>query len=210
MGEGEASVLLQVAPGADLHDPAWDWMATHEMVHLGSPSLSRRHLWLEEGLATYVEPLARAAVGDLSAEAVWRDMVRGLPKGEPEPDDRGLDHTSSWASTYWGGALFCMQADIAIRRATGGAQSLRSALRAVLDAGGDARSGWTIDRFLDTADRVVGSPVMRKLYGQMALARHEIDLPALWASLGVVSDGKRVSFDDRAPEAALRRALTSP
>jgi hypothetical protein len=201
-------VLLQVAPGADLRDPSWDWVATHEMVHLGAPSLPRRHLWLEEGLATYVEPIARAAVGDLQARVVWRDMVGGMPRGEPGPGEHGLDHTATWASTYWGGALFCLEADLEIRRATGGAKSLRSALRAVLAAGGDARAWWPIERFLSVADAAVGRPVLRQLYRKMALGRHEVDLARLWALLGVVPGPGGVSFDDRAPEAALRRSIT--
>jgi hypothetical protein len=210
MGDGEASVLLQIAPGADLHDRAFDWIATHEMVHLGAPDLPRRHLWLEEGLATYVEPLARALVGDLDVTTVWREMVQGMPQGEPDARDRGLDRSSSWASTYWGGALFCLEADLAIRRATGGAHSLRSALRAVQAAGGDARASWPIERFLDTADRSVGQPVLRGVYENMALRRHTVDLPRLWAALGVISRGNSVVFDDSAPEAAARRAFTSP
>jgi hypothetical protein len=207
MGDGDASVLLQVAPGADLHDPSWDWMATHEMVHLANPGLSRRHLWLEEGLATYVEPLARAAVGDMAPEIVWREMVRGMPHGEPAPGERGLDHTATWGSTYWGGALFCLEADLAIRRATGGGQSLQTALRAVLEAGGDARTRWPIERLLAVADGAVGQPVLRQLYQKMALSRHEVDLPRLWATLGVVPGRRGVSFDDAAPEAALRREI---
>jgi hypothetical protein len=209
MGDGEASVLLEVAPGADLRDPEWDWMATHEMVHLASPSLPRRHLWLEEGLATYVEPIARAAVGDMTAAVVWREMVQGMPRGEPGPGEHGLDRSGTWASTYWGGALFCLEADLEIRRATGGAQSLQSALRAVLAAGGDARARWAIDRFLDVADAALGRPVLRPLYERMALTRGEVDLPALWARLGVVAGHGGVTFDDRAPEAALRRSITT-
>jgi hypothetical protein len=208
MGDGDASVLLQVAPGANLGDGRWDWMATHEMVHLAGPNLPRRHLWLEEGLATYVEPIARAAVGEVPEAAVWRDMVQGMPRGEPEPGERGLDHTSTWASTYWGGALFCLEADLEIRRVTGGAQSLRSALRAVLAAGGDARERWSMDRFLATADGAVGQPVLRRLYEKMALSRHEVDLTRTWSSLGVIVGRNGVSFDDRAPEAALRRSIT--
>jgi hypothetical protein len=210
MGDGASSVLLQIAPGADLHDRAWDWMATHEMVHLGAPDLPRRHLWLEEGLATYVEPLARALVGDMDVATVWREMVQGMPQGEPEPGDSGLDHTRSWASTYWGGALFFLEADLEIRRATGGQRSLQTALRAVIAAGGDARATWTIDRFLDTADRSIGRPVLRPLYDRMARARHEVDLERLWRQLGVARRGREVVLDDRAPEAALRRSFTTP
>ena len=62
-----------------------DWTMTHEFVHTALPSLSPDHHWLEEGLATYVEPIARAQIGTLSAEQVWGGMVRDMGKGEPQP-----------------------------------------------------------------------------------------------------------------------------
>ena len=71
-----------------------DWVMTHEMVHLALPSVPDEHHWIEEGIATYVEPIARAQVGDLSPETVWRELVDGLPKGLPAPGDRGLDKHS--------------------------------------------------------------------------------------------------------------------
>lgn len=40
---------------------------THEMVHLAFPSVPDQHHWIEEGLATYVEPIARARASEISA-----------------------------------------------------------------------------------------------------------------------------------------------
>ena len=106
--------LSRFATDLSLHD---DWVMTHEMVHLALPSVPDEHHWIEEGIATYVEPIARAQVGDLSQETVWRELVDGLPKGLPAPGDRGLDNTHTWGRTYWGGALFCLMADIEIHNA---------------------------------------------------------------------------------------------
>jgi hypothetical protein len=44
----------------------------------------------------------------------------------------------------------------------------------------------------------------------MALAPGSVDLAALWKRLGVRVDGGRVVFDDGAPLAALRLAITAP
>ena len=95
-----------------------DWVLTHEMVHLAFPSVPEEHHWIEEGSATYIEPIARARAGDLTPEKVWGDLVDGLPQGLPQPGDRGLDFTPTWGRTYWGGALFCLLADIEIRKRT--------------------------------------------------------------------------------------------
>ena len=85
-----------------------DWMMVHEMVHLAFPRVAQQHHWIEEGLATYVEPWARLGIGQLAPETIWKDLVEGLPKGLPAADDKGLDHTPTWGRTYWGGALFCL------------------------------------------------------------------------------------------------------
>jgi hypothetical protein len=53
------------------------------MVHLAFPSVPQNHHWIEEGLATYVEPIARARGGNLTAEKIWVDMVEGMPQGLP-------------------------------------------------------------------------------------------------------------------------------
>ena len=89
-GTGGASILFTLGTEVDLAEARRSWELVHEMVHLGFPSLARRHIWVEEGLATYVEPIARARVGELSAGKVWGDLVRGLPQGLPRQGDEGL------------------------------------------------------------------------------------------------------------------------
>ncbi|MDF2694828.1 MAG: hypothetical protein K0S65_3211, partial [Labilithrix sp.] len=103
---GGGAIFVRVGERATaraLHD---DWVLVHEMVHLAFPSVAREHDWAEEGLATYVEPFARARAGLLTAEDAWSGLADGLPNGLPGPNDRGLDHTPTWGRTYWGGALF--------------------------------------------------------------------------------------------------------
>ena len=67
-----------------------DWTMTHEFVHTAFPSLPDDNHWMEEGLATYIEPIARVQAGFLTPEKIWGDMVRDMSKGEPGPGDRGL------------------------------------------------------------------------------------------------------------------------
>ncbi|MFX9973388.1 hypothetical protein ABTP41_19485, partial [Acinetobacter baumannii] len=76
------------------------------------PDMAERYAWLSEGLAVYVEPIARVQAGDLTVSAIWQAMMRDMPQGLPEPGDRGLDNTDTWGRRYWGGALFCLLADI--------------------------------------------------------------------------------------------------
>ncbi|HEY5742739.1 MAG TPA: hypothetical protein VIS99_09370, partial [Terrimicrobiaceae bacterium] len=184
-----------------------DWLLTHEMVHLGFPSLPERHHWLEEGLATYIEPIARVRIGILTPERAWADLVEGLPQGQPQAGDRGLDYTPTWGRTYWGGALFCLRADVAIRQRTANQHGLEDALRAVLAAGGSIDREWPIDRVIEVGDDAVGVPILRELYNEMSADPVVVDLKSLWQQLGIQQKGGRVSFDDTAPLAKIRDAI---
>ncbi len=184
-----------------------DWVLTHEMVHLGFPSLARRHHWMEEGLATYVEPLGRVRAGDLDEAKVWADLVDDLPQGLPRDGDRGLDLTPTWGRTYWGGALFWLVADVAIRERTGNRKGLEHALRAIAAAGGTIETPWAIDRVIAVGDAATGVPVLRETYDRMKDTPAAVDLDALWRRLGVRRTAGKISFDPDAPLAAVRRAI---
>jgi hypothetical protein len=189
---------------------AQDWMLTHEMVHLAFPSMADEHHWIEEGIATYVEPIARIQAGQMTALQMWTDLARDMRKGVPDPDDKGLDHTHTWASTYWGGALFCFMADVRIREQTNNKKGLQDALRGILNAGGDIRYDWTVEDALKAGDQATGVQVLIGLYGKMKDQPMPVDLSAMWKQLGIDSDGKTVHLNDDAPLAAIRRAITSP
>jgi hypothetical protein len=208
LGNGGASMLVPLGRRTGEAELSDDWVLVHEMLHLGFPSLPRQHIWLAEGIATYVEPVARARVGNLSAEAVWRGLLRGAPHGLPGPDDQGLDNTHTWGRTYWGGALFCLLADLEIRERTQNKRSLDDALRAVLEKGGNITARWEIAQVLDIGDGATGLTVLRDLYQSMALKRQDVDLPRLWQRLGIKPSGKALVFDDAAPLASVRRAIT--
>ena len=196
--------LSRLATDSSLHD---DWVMTHEMVHLAFPSVSDDHHWIEEGIATYVEPIGRAQVGDLPAGTVWRELVDGLPKGLPAPGDRGLDNTHTWGRTYWGGALFCLMADIEIHQRTNNRYGLQDALRGIVRAGGNMEHDWPLDRALKAGDDAVGVPVLIELYDRMKATPVTPDLSAMWRDLGVRQSGDSVTFDQTAPQALIVRSI---
>ena len=190
---------------ADLDD---DWRLTHEFFHLGFPDVPERFHWMEEGLSTYLEPLARARIGRLPPERVWKDMVEGMPQGLPEAGDQGLDRTPTWGRTYWGGALFWLLADVEIRERTGNKKSLDDAVRAIWSQGGDGSADWTAEKVLQQGDRATGLKVLEELHQRMGNKPVETDLPALWQRLGVTYRNHRVTLDDRAPLESVRKAMT--
>jgi len=208
-GSGVPTIRMSVGRGSDASDLTIDWMLTHEMVHLAFPRVALEHHWIEEGIATYVEPIARAQAGQLSVELVWRDLVVGLPQGLPRTGDLGLDHTPTWGRIYWGGALFCLLADIEIRKRTANRLGLQHALRGILHDGGNIQSIWPLTVALEQGDAAVGVPVLVELYEQMRATAVDVDLDTLWRELGVsVVDGQ-VIFDEQARLAPIRRAITT-
>ena len=186
-----------------------DWVATHELVHMALPSLPDTQHWLEEGIATYVEPIARVQAGQLTPQRIWGDMVAGMYHGEPEAGDLGLDRTHTWGRTYWGGALFCLMADIEIRQQTGNKRGLQDALTAVVNAGGAIDKDWPVAQILRIGDAATGTTVLETLYTRWSTAPVAVDLPALWKELGIRKEKGDVIFDDSAPAAKLRIAITA-
>jgi len=207
LGHGGASIMVWLGARATEEDLLRDWVLTHEMAHLGLPNLPRAQRWLEEGLATYLEPVARARAGQITEEEAWAGFVTGLPKGLPRGGDGGLDGTRSWGRTYWGGALFYLLADLEIRERTANRRSLDDALRGIVAGGGTIAVRWPAVRALEAGDRATGVDVLRRLHARLGASADNVDLAALWTRLGVRARSGSVTFDDRAPLAAIRRAL---
>lgn len=185
-----------------------DWVMVHEMIHTGLPWLPRRNSWFHEGVAVYVESIARVQAGHMTQEVVLRDFIRQMPRGQP--DKGGFETSQSWAMTYWGGALFCLVADVEIHRRTENRMGLQDALRAINQSGNYGTEGKLID-LLAIGDKATGTSVLADLYAQSARSPVAVDLNGLWKSLGIGygADGT-VKLDDKAPEAALRAAIFAP
>jgi len=207
-GWNRARIRIAVGNATTAAEFADDWMLTHELIHLAFPSVAEEHHWIEEGQATYIEPVARMRVGNLKPERVWGDWVRDMPQGLPKADDRGLDLTPTWGRTYWGGAIFCLLADIEIHKRTRNQKGLETALRAILVAGGNIESDWELERAFKIGDQATGVPVLQELYHKMKDSPSPVDLDHLWEQLGVGHTGGQITFKDDAPMAAIRRAIT--
>ena len=210
MGTAGAAIAIDVGGESTRASLADDWVLVHEMVHTALPDLLGPHHWLEEGLATYVEPIARARAGLKKPEDVWSEWAASMPKGEPEPGDQGLDRTQTWGRTYWGGALFCLVADLQIRERTRDTRSLRDALRAIDAASGGIAASWSMARVIEVGDAATGVPVLRELYDRMSNAPSPVDLDATWKRLGVIADGRGITLDPKAPLASIRDHWLTP
>jgi hypothetical protein len=207
---GTPGALIRITVGSEVTPEELfnDWVLVHEMTHLALPDVGPEHIWLSEGLAVYVEGIARAQAGNRSAADVWAEQTRSMPRGLPQEGDAGLDHTHNWGRTYWGGALFCLLADVEIRRRTDNRVGLQTALRAVTKASGGLVSDWPIERVFAVGDATVGTTVLQDLYARAKDTPLQTDLPSLWRSLGIELDDGTVKLRDDAPLAKIRDAIT--
>ncbi|MGH6908353.1 MAG: hypothetical protein ACREDX_10910 [Aestuariivirga sp.] len=200
--------VIQIRVGNEATEATFmtdDWVMVHEMIHLAFPYMDDRHNWMAEGLAVYVESIARVQAGHVPEAQIWRDFARALPRALPK-ENRGFDLTTSWGMTYWGGALFCLLADIAMREQTDNRAGLQQALRAI-NAKRDFRREWDFRETLEIGDAATGVPVLVKQYEAMRDTPVAVNLPELWTRLGIKLKDNAVTFDDSAPLAAIRKAI---
>jgi hypothetical protein len=203
-------ILISVGRDAGIAETKDDWVLVHEMIHLAFPSMPDEQHWIEEGISTYVEPVARVRTGLMPLNELWQTFIRDMPKGEPGNGDQGLDNTHTWGRTYWGGAIFCLLADVRIRERTGNRKGLQDALRGILNGGGNITEDWDIEKALALGDKATGTTVLKSLYKEMRDKPAPVDLDQLWKKLGVEWKDGSLNYNDKASEAGIRKAITAP
>jgi hypothetical protein len=203
----EAYIRVRLGRAVTAAQLAADWVLVHEMTHLALPDTGEEHAWLSEGIATYVEGVARVQAGNRTEADVWTEELHAMPRGLPQADDRGMDHTHTWGRTYWGGAMFCLLADVQIHERTDNRQGLQEALRAVLEQSGGLSADWPIEKVLRTGDAATGTTVLADLYAKFKDQPVTPDLVGLWKSLGIEASGTSVSLNNSAPRAPVRAAI---
>ena len=208
-GDGDASIRIAVGRRTTLLDLEQDWVLTHEFVHLALPDLPREQLWMEEGLATYVEPIARARRGRLNIAELWSGLVEGIPKGVAHVGGPGLDETDAWGSTYWGGALFWLMATWRSANAPETAAGSRTRLLASPKRAATRRCTGRSRACSRSPTLLSVFRALGALYEKMGPRPMPTDLQAYWQRLGVIERAQDVSFDDTAPLAAIRLAITA-
>jgi hypothetical protein len=202
--------LTQIHVGTGATDIVFsrDWVLVHEMVHTALPELPRRALWLEEGSATWLEPIARAQAGQLAASEVWRQAIEGMPQGTRDASAGGMNGTREWGRLYWGGATFWLLAEIAVYEGSRGRAMLRDALRAINRHSGGNIAEWTPEQMMAAGDAATGTSQLQPLYERFASRPSDIDLGATFRRLGVSVDSTgAVRFDNSAPLAVLAQRI---
>ncbi len=202
LGGAVVTVLVgQQATTKQLYD---DWVLVHEFLHLGSPLMRDTGAWLNEGIATFYEPVLRARAGWKSEDEVWSEWMSQMPRGMPAMTGLGLENAGR-GGIYWGGALFVLMAEIESLQASAGRIGFSDCLRSVLADGGDVTVKWPTMKLLARCDALLGKSVIVPLAEPHIAKGSAMDLDDLWRRLGVsMADNGRVAYDDGAELAWLR------
>ncbi len=205
---GGSTVALFVGANTPRASLDSDWVLVHEFFHLGFPSFRGEGKWLDEGLATYFEPLIRARAGMLTEEQGWAEVIRDMPLGVELCETRGLDHfDGDIRAVYWGGAVVALHADVAARRREENAPGLEQALRAMLAQGWNSRHVVRLRDAIQKVDAGLGAPILEGLAAAYSDHGSPVPLDSVLADLGVERHGDGVLLRDDAKLARVRRAI---
>jgi hypothetical protein len=186
-----------------------DWILVHELFHLGFPSFFDEGKWLDEGLATYYEPIIRVRAGLYTEQELWQEVAEAMPQGVPAFTELGLEHADDFRGIYWGGALASLIADVEARKRDP-KRGLEVGLRALREAGGNACEVWSLSDAITTIDRALGAPTLAPIAAAHAQQGAPFDFEGLLRDLGVVRIAyDRIRLSDQAPLSAVRRAITA-
>jgi len=105
--------------------------------------------------------------------------------------------------------MFCLLADVEMRKRSANRYGLRDGLRTLVMGGNHYGVAMGLEETLRRADQATGTAVLAELYAGMKDQPVTPDLPQLWQDLGVDTAGRGVTLRDDAPLAAVRRAITS-
>ncbi len=188
-GYSRPAITLKIGRDVDMQRLKQHWILVHEMAHLAFPNVDG-HRWLEEGMATYLEPIIRLRAGMLSETKFWRDLARGLPQGQASSSDRGLAYDSSWGRTYWGGALFWFLVDLDLRNQSGNQVGVRKVFRSILARGGNIQTAWSLDDVIRLGDAGTGHHSLKTQADLLVYKGGRVDLTSLWQRLGLEMAGR--------------------
>jgi len=206
---GFPSVVLFFGARAEDSDFERDWVAPHELFHMGNPNVEGRIAWFVEGFTTYYQDVLRARGGVISAEAAWSDLYDGFRRFcDPEEGVSLKDESAQmrrrhkYTRVYWGGACLAFRLDVAIREHSAGKQSLDTVLRELRRKGEE--DSLAEEEIIKALDSAAGQPLARTHLE----ATEPPPLAPLYHHLGIEPTGPdAVRLNDEAPGAQLRKTI---
>ncbi len=209
--DGGEAVQFFVDPTRPLSELLDDWTATHEFSHLMLPYVRER--WISEGFATYYQNVLLARAGIYGERRAWQKLHEGFERGRrsvpgTSPNDARMGG-GGVMKIYWSGAAVALLADLALRRESGGRESLDTVLEQLAACCLPSERSWGGRELFARMDRFASHPVLMDLYNRYADRPGFPDLEPIYDQLGIELRGNRVRLSDHAPAADIRRRIMS-
>jgi len=209
---GGTGVVFYIDETRPLQEFMDDWTATHEFSHMLIPYVSSRDRWLSEGLASYYQNVLRARDGRLSATAAWQELYDGFKRGQNGTYGGSLAQATrtgrhSTMRVYWSGAALMLMADIQLRQASGGRQSLDTALQSLAACCISNGKTWRAREMFERLDELTGTHIMTGLYDRYVPAYGFPDLRSTWDDLGISIHHGKVTLLNSAQMSDIRKSI---
>jgi hypothetical protein len=212
-GAGPQVTLLLKASATD-EQLLGEWVAVHEMLHLGMPWTPDEDSWIQEGFVMYYTEVLRARAGFQTAQEGWQRLHEGFSRGirgggrrTLAEESRLMHRNRAYMRVYWGGAAIALLIDLELRRLWPGRRSLDDVMRYWEQQFANAGGPWSGRDLVKMADDWLGRPVCLPIADRWLPRREFPALEDAYAGLGLeVVDG-RIVFREGAPQARERRAI---
>ncbi len=223
---GGGSVMLMIDDAAEDDALPGEWVALHELLHLGMPLVAEP--WMSEGFVTYYTEIVRARAGLFDEGSQARAALQKLANGfENRSGPRTLAATSatmrqfgSYRRVYWGGAAIAFDLDLQLRRASGGRRSLDDLMLLIAPLAPEHRR-FAADDLLARMDEEVArwsaaGELDREISPSQIAARHlesrvtPVEVQQLRGIAVTEDDGQIRLLADPIDEVALRNGLFVP
>jgi hypothetical protein len=211
---GGSALRFFVDPRHPLDDFMRDWTAVHEFSHLLHPFFRDEDVWLAEGLASYYQNVLRARSHVLSPREAWQELHAGFERGRRQATGLTLEEAArrmyrdrAFMRVYWSGAAIVLLADLRLREASAGRESLDSAMRRFRDCCLPSERIWSAGEYMMRLDELTGAAIFGELYREHAETHRFPDLGAAYERLGLRLEGGAVALEDSAPSIVHRDAI---
>ncbi|MFW2404099.1 MAG: hypothetical protein ACN4GT_04970, partial [Gammaproteobacteria bacterium] len=187
-------VEFYINPSQPLEAFVTDWTAYHELSHLFIPYPGNADVWFSEGLASYYQNVLQYRGGLLTEQEAWQKLFNGFMRGRN--DDRHSEMSlgdlsprmrteHAFMRVYWSGALYFLEADLAVRKHSAGAARLDTILADYGDCCLEQRRRWTGRQIAGEFDRLAGARIFVPLFERYAASMEIPDFQPALAAAGV-------------------------
>jgi hypothetical protein len=208
-----SEVVLVINKNASLNQLNNDWTIYHEFSHLLIPYDAGDERWLSEGLASYYQNILQARIGMFDEQKMWQKLFEGFERARKQTNyshqklsylSENMESNRNFMRIYWSGALYWLEADIALRLLNN-EQSLDSALLKLRRC--CFKDPLSAAEIIHQLDRLTNSKIFSRLFQRFSTSSGIPTYNTLLNSLGAQQKNGTISLTNDANFSELRKAI---